>query len=139
MKPLATQAKKTESKICKKCGNEFNRRRFGNRLEDFTRWNQRMYCSKQCNYIRPKGSSKGYYHRLARNYANQSCNICGSIKNLDVHHKDKNWKNNDQKNLETLCHSCHMKLHWQQGDLKPQYQNLNRGTETKASKHTETP
>ena len=134
MIPVATQAKKTESKICKKCGNTFNRRRFGNRLEDFTRWNQRMYCSKQCNYIRESIKSKSSHHRLARNYANQSCNTCGNTKNLDVHHKDRNWKNNEQSNLETLCHSCHMKLHWQQGDLKPQLQNLNRGTETNQSK-----
>jgi len=130
MIPIATQAKKTESKICKKCGELFNRRRFGNRLEDFTRWNQRIYCSKQCNYIRPEGQSKGYYHRIARNFVNQSCSICGNIKNLDVHHKDRNWENNEPSNLETLCHSCHMKLHWQRGDLKPQLQNLKRGTET---------
>ena len=136
---LAKQAKKTESKTCLKCGSKFNRRRFGSRLEDYTRWKARKYCSKQCNYIRPNGNSKGNYHLLARSYANQSCNTCGSTDNLDVHHKDRNYKNNEMKNLETLCHSCHMKLHWRQGDLKPQYQNLKRGTETNPSKPEEMP
>ncbi len=132
-------AKKTESKICPKCGTEFYRRRFGNRLEDFTRWNQRIYCSKQCNYIRPEATTRGSYHRFAKKFLNQSCSICQSTDNLEVHHKDRNWKNNDQSNLETLCHSCHMKLHWQQGDLKPNYQNLKRGTEKSQSKQQGTP
>lgn len=135
----ATQAKKTESKICLKCGKEFNRRRFGKRLEDFTRWNDRKYCSKSCNYIRKPISDRSSFHRLARNYVSQCCNICGSTENLDVHHKDRFYKNNETSNLETLCHSCHMKLHWRQGDLKPQFQNLKRGTQMNQSKPTETP
>ena len=136
---LATQAKKTESKICLKCGKEFHRRRFGSRLEDFTRWNQRKYCSKQCNYIRENISNKSSFHRLARTFLKSSCSICGSMENLDTHHKDRNYKNNDPSNLETLCHSCHMKLHWQRGDLRSQLQNLKIGTETNPSKPTETP
>jgi len=127
MTPIATQVKKTESKICMKCKKEFFRRRFGKRLEDFTRWNQRKYCSKQCNYIRPEKTHKSSFHRLARNFVDQSCKICKSTENLDVHHKDKNYKNNEISNLETLCHSCHMKLHWQQKDLKAQLQNLKIG------------
>ncbi|NCC47173.1 MAG: HNH endonuclease [Bacteroidia bacterium] len=122
---LATQAKKTESKICPKCGKEFHRRRFGERLEDFTRWNQRIYCSKQCSYIRPPLSNKTSYHRLARTFLSQSCQNCGSMENLDVHHKDRNYKNNDPDNLQTLCHSCHMKYHWQQGHLKVQWHFFN--------------
>lgn len=128
------QAKTTESKTCKKCGNLFNRRRFGTRLEDFTRWNQRMYCSKRCSYIRPPISDKSTFHRLARKYLQESCSICASTENLDVHHEDGNYKNNDPANLGTLCHSCHMKLHWQRGDLKPQLQNLRRGTDANQSK-----
>ena len=127
---LATQAKKTESKTCKKCGSEFQRRRFGKRLEDFTRWNQRIYCSKQCNYMREDITHKASFHRLARTFLKTFCSICKSTENLEVHHKDRNWKNNESNNLETLCHSCHMKLHWQQGDLKLQLQNLKIGTET---------
>lgn len=127
---LAKQAKKTESKTCKKCGKKFNRRRFGMRLEDYTRWKARKYCSKQCSYIRGPIKHKSTFHRLAREFLENSCANCGSTENLDVHHKDGNYKNNDPGNLKTLCHPCHMKLHWRQGDLKPQLQNLMRGTET---------
>jgi len=30
---------------------------------------------------------------------------------LEVHHKDKNKRNNGLRNLETLCMSCHSKKH----------------------------
>ncbi len=126
---LAKQAKKTASKTCQKCGKEFHRRRFGSRLEDFTRWSQRKYCSKQCNYIREAIDHKSSFHRLARTFLKNCCALCDSTKNLDVHHKDRNYKNNEPSNLETLCHTCHMKLHWRQGDLKPQLQNLRTGTQ----------
>lgn len=135
---LAKQAKKTESKTCKKCGKKFNRRRYGKRLEDYTRWKARKYCSKQCSYIRKAISHRSTFHRLAREFRESSCATCGSTENLDVHHKDGNYKNNDPSNLETLCHSCHMKLHWRRGDLKPQLQNLMRGTEKNPSKAMET-
>lgn len=138
MMKLAKQAKKTESKTCLKCGKKFNRRRYGKRLEDYTRWTQRKYCSKQCNYIREEPTHRTTYHRLAREFQKSSCENCGSTENLDVHHRDRDYKNNDPKNLKTLCHSCHMKYHWQQGHLKPQLQNLMRGTEPNPSKDTET-
>lgn len=136
---LAKQAKKTESKICKKCGKEFHRRRFGERLEDFTRWNQRKYCSKQCNYIRPEIKLRSSYHRLAKKFLKSHCEFCETTENLEVHHKDRNWKNNEEKNLQTLCHSCHMKWHWQQGHIPIQYENLKCGTDKRQSRPTEMP
>ena len=42
------------------------------------------------------------------------CEMCGIKKKLDAHHLDGNITNNTQKNIRTLCHNCHMKLHWQQ-------------------------
>jgi 5-methylcytosine-specific restriction endonuclease McrA len=48
------------------------------------------------------------------------CVICGSTKRLGVHHLDGSGDqhhntvaNNDEKNLVTLCMSCHNKLHWE--------------------------
>jgi hypothetical protein len=47
------------------------------------------------------------------------CEICGKLKsentNLDVHHKDGNYTNNDISNLQVLCRSCHMKIHRKRG------------------------
>lgn len=45
------------------------------------------------------------------------CKKCGcpqleNGRTLDVHHKDRNKKNNDMKNLITLCQSCHVSIHW---------------------------
>ena len=95
--------------------------------------------SKQCSYIRPEIREKSSFHRLARKCLKDSCQHCGGTENLQVHHVDRNWKNNDPNNLQTLCGSCHMKYHWRAGHLKPQSQNLKRGTETNQSKPTETP
>src|SRR5258708_991761 len=44
----------------------------------------------------------------------ESCELCGiskSRRKLDVHHKDKNNENDDPSNLETLCSSCHARIH----------------------------
>lgn len=39
----------------------------------------------------------------------KSCSRCGGKKNLMVHHKDGNRKNNNSGNLQTLCWGCHEK------------------------------
>lgn len=66
---------------------------------------------------------KGNYHQKGKDNNNykdgistytqhkkSKCERCGSTKNLMVHHKDGNRKNNDPSNLETLCWSCHEKI-----------------------------
>lgn len=46
------------------------------------------------------------------------CAICGNSSNLNVHHKDGNSPhkvpnpNNNESNLITLCHKCHIGLHY---------------------------
>ena len=45
---------------------------------------------------------------------------------LDVYHQDGNRKNNDWKNLKTVCANCHRILYitgkgWKQGDLIPDF------------------
>lgn len=57
------------------------------------------------------------FHRGARKHLKEYCAICGTTQNLQVHHLDRNIKNNTEENLQTLCQSCHMKLHWQQRRL----------------------
>lgn len=39
------------------------------------------------------------------------CEICKTIKNLDVHRVDENRSNNFPSNLITLCKTCHRRLH----------------------------
>jgi hypothetical protein len=43
--------------------------------------------------------------------ANFKCELCGSRNGrLEIHHKDKNRKNNSPENLILLCSKCHAKL-----------------------------
>ena len=48
---------------------------------------------------------------------NYKCQLCGSIRNVEVHHKDGKGTeyntdnmNNNKSNLITLCHKCHLTL-----------------------------
>ncbi len=36
------------------------------------------------------------------------CELCGSVKNVDIHHRDKNPINNQIFNLQPLCRHCHI-------------------------------
>lgn len=51
------------------------------------------------------------YLRPYRKYVKDACERCGweaeESRQLDVHHRDGNRKNNDPSNLETLCPPCH--------------------------------
>jgi len=53
---------------------------------------------------------KDAWHRY-RDYRKDACERCGSVRFLCVHHKDHDSQNNDPKNFETLCKSCHQKEH----------------------------
>lgn len=46
------------------------------------------------------------------------CEVCGSTRNIDIHHKDGNWHNNDPGNLQCLCRSCHLRAHKKKGVCK---------------------
>src|SRR3990167_4770045 len=103
---------KTKNKRCKFCSKQFNRRRYGKRLEDYGRWTRRKYCSKRCaNFRKELGSRSGYCWR-ARQHRKGKCEYCPNTQALDTHHKDGDITNNSPENLLTLCKSCHMKLHW---------------------------
>lgn len=54
-----------------------------------------------------KGGSFSFYTRFLKS----ACEVCRGTKNLLVHHKDRNRKNNKEENLATLCKSCHGKEH----------------------------
>ena len=59
------------------------------------------------------GRSAGYKetHTIAMERDYFSCQTCGSLKSLVVHHKDNDDRNNSLPNLITLCRPCHAKLH----------------------------
>lgn len=116
---------KTQIKYCKYCGQQLERKRFNNRLEDFIVFTNRKYCDRLCmrkDYLKI-GSYEQIYsnaHTTARNINNlilhkHKCEECGSYKNLDIHHIDGNWQNNKLDNLMCLCRSCHTKYEKNKG------------------------
>ena len=53
------------------------------------------------------------YHKIFEDYywSIKYCMICWSTDKLQIHHKDKNHKNNDISNLIMLCYKCHCLAH----------------------------
>lgn len=74
---------------------------------------ERNFCSRECfdKHPRARFNNKQSYHNNARRIAFENlpmeCRLCGGKENLTVHHIDKDWKNNEVKNLAILCKRCH--------------------------------
>ena len=53
------------------------------------------------------------YHRIFEKHYGciKYCMRCWSLDRLQIHHKDKNHKNNDVSNLIKLCYKCHCLAH----------------------------
>jgi len=62
--------------------------------------------SKNHNYRKYHSIDPELYHKLTR-----QCLICGFDKVVDLHHLDKNHKNNSENNLIGLCPNHHKMLH----------------------------
>jgi hypothetical protein len=82
----------------------------GNRAKAFE--NKIKGTHKDSNNWRWKGGvSVAYYKRIFKEKLPKKCQICNSIKNLDVHHLDENRSNNIISNFQVVCRSCHKKIH----------------------------
>lgn len=122
MRDYSCITKKTPEKYCSFCGKKMERKRINGRLEDLGVFKRRKYCGMECmrkSFVKTKGEDQswGPAHHSARKIVyliynmEKKCEICGSDKNIDVHHKDCNPNNNDRSNLMLVCRSCHMKIH----------------------------
>lgn len=105
---------------CEYCGNKLERKRFNDRLEDFIVFSNRKYCNRECmrKYWVKIGDNHNQSYSNAHTTARkinelilhkEVCELCGSDTNLDIHHIDGNWQNNNLDNLMCLCRSCHTK------------------------------
>jgi len=62
------------------------------------------------------------YHGLSATGAKRireevgACQDCGSTGRLDIHHRDRNKRNQERSNLAVLCHQCHMQEHARAGE-----------------------
>lgn len=106
-------------KTCEYCGKQLERKRFNGRLEDFTVFSNRKYCNRECmkrDFLKIGEHDQSYSnaHTTARKINElilhkETCELCGNDTNLDIHHIDGNWQNNNLDNLMCLCRSCHTK------------------------------
>ena len=120
---MGRPAKTDPDRFCEECGKQLTRKRYGekSRMEDRNVFLERRFCNRICmilSMISEEELQKNGYLQRARKYRGDTCDLCGSKEKLDAHHKDRNRANNDPKNIQTLCHSCHMKMHWANGDIK---------------------
>lgn len=132
--PKPDQSKWTKpspEKYCAYCGERMYRKRINGRLEDYGVFLRRKYCSQECmskGFVKTDAADQRYRcaHHSATKIAydregmERSCQICGSVQNVDVHHRDGNFRNNHPDNLMTLCRSCHIKIH-RNPNFKKQY------------------
>ena len=89
---------------------------------------------KQIEIARFLGVYKQRIHQIVKRYKPDTsmvglilerddymCVMCGSVKKLNIHHIDKNSKNNSIRNLVTLCHKCHMFAHTRNISMEQKY------------------
>ena len=132
---------KPKNKICINCGNKLNK-------------NAKKYCSHKCQneyhqkeYITKwkngevNGLSGEYQINIhVRRYIlekyNHKCSECGwseinpytNTLPLGIHHKDGDYANNKEENLQLLCPNCH--------SLTPTYKNHNKNGKKGRKKYT---
>lgn len=103
-------AKQIPPKPCARCGVIMERKRFGGRLEDASAFARREFCSLSCANRRDAVTLGGAKQRAGM-HRKRCCENCGATTGLDVHHLDANPWNNAPENLQTVCHSSHMRWH----------------------------
>ncbi len=92
-----------ENKICKQCHKKFVWINYKDRSG--------LFCSHKCSVQFSRENSTQYRIKAFALLPNE-CFYCQEKKGkLLVHHKDKDFLNNDINNLQILCNSCHKKQH----------------------------
>lgn len=104
---------------CDHCGTKFLKARSKTKNSK----SGKLFCSRLCKdtaqtymtEIQPDhyGSGEHSYREKAFRVYLPVCSICNysNIDALEVHHKDRDRKNNDLSNLEILCANCHTLKH----------------------------
>ena len=112
--------KPVKTVFCVVCGSEIPRRTYpGGQHQQWCYYVKQRYCGFQCagSDRRKEDPTRAAWQWRARRLKLKNCQRCGSTKRLCLHHIDRNWKNNEPHNIETLCASCHMKEHIHAGEI----------------------
>ncbi len=111
-------------KYCTTCNQKMVRKRINGRMEDRAVFLRRKYCDQICmarGQHKPDPTRSAYLKRI-RHLLKESCEQCGtSSKRLTLHHKNRNWRNNEPSNIQTLCSTCHTSLHHAAGEIVPRF------------------
>lgn len=76
--------------------------------EHYTKW----YRAKNTKRILPVGGLWGYAkYTKVRTLKKSYCEKCFKGGSLVAHHIDHNKRNHDEKNILTMCYSCHLRHH----------------------------
>jgi hypothetical protein len=113
--------KPTPIEYCQHCGSKLERKRRGRSLEDLGAFSRRKYCGVECMalaMVKPV-VGRGAHQVRARRHLKSRCESCGTTEGLQPHHKNRDWADDREENIGTLCGSCHMKLHHRNGDITP--------------------
>lgn len=103
---------------CATCGKEIFKRESDSKRSK----TGNLYCSKRCstinnnrlfkkweNHPKYKNGRATYRNHKLNSVENPKCQRCdySNVLALEIHHKDRNRKNNELENLEILCSNCH--------------------------------
>ena len=110
-------------KHCLYCQKLLRRRRMmtSGTLEGMKEFRRRKYCDRTCMGLAQthENPTRAAVQKRVLKFLKASCEHCGTPEKLSIHHIDRDWRNNDPANLQTLCTSCHTSLHHRQGDIMP--------------------
>ncbi len=128
--------KQDPEKFCKHCEKQFFRVQYPSKLQDFTQFTKRIFCSKLCmlEFNLEREKTRQWNGQKLQSLKKDKCAQCKGTHWLGVHHRNGDWKNNDLNNLITLCASCHTKYHHKKGDYKHIYEKANETKRKKRSK-----
>src|SRR5690348_434461 len=114
-KPIGGWNNTHTSVICENCGKQFrippNRKRTARACSRAclgalqSKERKGVFGIGESNPMWIDGRCPTHYRKFLKDF----CERCRAADNLLIHHKDRNRKNNNPKNLETLCRSCHAK------------------------------
>ena len=91
-------------KICKACNTPFN-----------TIYKLQTFCSHKCSNSFEPHNPISTYQRICFQHHKRECIVCGENIIVEVHHYDKNHKNNTPGNLIPLCSTHHRYIHCKRG------------------------
>ena len=86
-------------------------------------FSRRRFCNRQCQGHAQRVSDAVAADRTLSTHARRLllpfCERCGTSLGLEIHHVNGNRRQNESANVRTLCHPCHMRVHFEMSGRAP--------------------